>query len=46
MKRQISDSEKQTVRQQQILQDGSLRCFVSNEIITDQDEIEYLLAKD
>jgi hypothetical protein len=41
MKRQISDSEKQTVRQQQILQDGSLRCFISNEIITEQDEIEY-----
>lgn len=41
MKRQLSDSEKQIVKQQQILQDGSLRCFISNEIITDQDEIEY-----
>lgn len=41
MKRQLTDVEKQTVRQQQISQDGSLRCFISGDIITDQDEIEY-----
>jgi hypothetical protein len=41
MKRQLSDVEKQIVRQQQILEDGSLRCFISGDIITDQDEIEY-----
>lgn len=41
MKRQLADAEKQTVRQQQISQDGSLRCFISGDIITDQDEIEY-----
>jgi hypothetical protein len=41
MKRQLSESEKQTVRQQQLSTDGSLRCFISGEVITDQDEIEY-----
>jgi len=41
MKRQLSDTEKQIVRQQQISQDGSLRCFISGDIIADQDESEY-----
>ena len=40
-KRQLVESDKQIVRQQQIQSDGSLRCFISGEIITDQDEIEY-----
>jgi hypothetical protein len=41
MKRQISDAEKEQVRQQQIDQDGSLRCFISGEVIGDNDTIEY-----
>lgn len=41
MKRQLTETEKQAVKQQQILSDGSLRCFISGEIISDQDEIEY-----
>ncbi len=41
MKRQLSDSDKRTVRDQQVSQDGSLRCFVSGDIIGDGDEVEY-----
>jgi hypothetical protein len=41
MKRQITDSEKLTVRQQQLEPDGSLRCFISGEIISTNDEVEY-----
>lgn len=41
MKRQLTDTEKQTVKQQQVLTDGSLRCFISGDIISDQDEIQY-----
>lgn len=41
MKRQLTESEKLTVRQQQLLPDGSLRCFISGDIISDQDEIEF-----
>lgn len=41
MKRQISDAEKAQVRQQQIDKDGSLRCFISGEVIGDTDAIEY-----
>lgn len=41
MKRQISDVEKEQVMQQQIDQDGSLRCFISGEVIGDNDIIEY-----
>src|SRR5215470_4911923 len=41
MIRQIADSDKKVVRQQQIEQDGSLRCFISGDIITNDDEIEY-----
>ena len=41
MKRQITDSEKLTVRQQQLEPDGSLRCFISGEIISLNDEVEY-----
>lgn len=41
MKRQISDSEKNKVRLQQQDKDGSLRCFISGEVIGVADEIEY-----
>lgn len=41
MKRQLSESEKRIVRQQQTSSDGSLRCFISGEIITETDETEY-----
>ena len=41
MKRQLSESEKQTVRQQQLSSDGSLRCFISGEIIGETNEFEY-----
>lgn len=41
MKRQLSEVEKQQVRRQQLEADGSLRCFISGEIISDTDEIEY-----
>lgn len=40
-KRQLTDSEKQTVRQQQIGQDGGLRCFISGEVVAPEDDIEY-----
>jgi hypothetical protein len=41
VKRQLSDVEKQSVRSQQIASDGSLRCFISGDIIQDSDLIEY-----
>ena len=41
MNRQLSEPEKQTVKQQQLSADGSLRCFISGEIISDDDEVEY-----
>lgn len=41
MKRQLSEVEKQQVRKQQLEADGSLRCFISGEIISDTDDIEY-----
>lgn len=41
MNRQISDSEKKQVRLQQLDNDGSLRCFISGEVIGDTDVIEY-----
>lgn len=41
MKRQLSDVEKQQVREQQRNLDGSLKCFISGEIIGANDEIEY-----
>ncbi len=41
MRRQLTDSEKQQIRYQQISADGSLQCFISGEIISDLDEIEY-----
>ncbi len=41
MKRQLTESEKLTVRQQQLLPDGSLRCFISGDVVSDQDEIEF-----
>lgn len=41
MKRQLTDSEKFEVRKQQLETDGSLRCFISGDIIGDADEVEY-----
>jgi len=41
MKRQLIESEKNTVRQQQLESDGSLRCFISGEVISPLDEMEY-----
>ena len=41
MKRQLNESEKQVVRSQQTAQDGSLRCFISGDIISPQDDVEY-----
>lgn len=41
MKRQISDAEKQQVRLQQQDKDGSLRCFISGEVIGVTDNFEY-----
>jgi hypothetical protein len=40
-KRQLSEGQKQSVRAHQIGSDGSLRCFISGEIIDPSDEIEY-----
>jgi hypothetical protein len=41
MKRQISDFQKVQVRQQQVDQDGILKCFISGEVIGEDDIIEY-----
>src|SRR5438874_876161 len=41
MRRQLTEPEKKEIRKQQISADGSLRCFISGDIITDTDEIEY-----
>jgi 5-methylcytosine-specific restriction endonuclease McrA len=41
MKEQLSETEKKMVRQQQTLGDESLRCFISGEIIGENDETEY-----
>jgi hypothetical protein len=41
MKRQLSESEKQIVKKQQQQTDGSIRCFISGEIITESDSVEY-----
>ena len=41
MKRQISDTEKEIVKKQQMNSDGSLRCFISGEVIGPNDAIEY-----
>lgn len=41
MKRQISDIEKEQVRLQQLDKDGSLKCFISGEVIGDADAIEF-----
>jgi hypothetical protein len=40
-KRLLSDTEKLAVRAQQLGSDGSLRCFISGDIINSGDEIEY-----
>ena len=39
--RQISDAEKAIVRQNQKDSSGTLRCFISGEVIADGDEVEY-----
>lgn len=41
MKRLLTDSEKVEVRKQQVDSDGVLRCFISGQIIGDDDHIEY-----
>lgn len=41
MKRLLTDSEKVEVRKQQVDSDGVLRCFISGQIIGDDDLIEY-----
>src|ERR1700690_3219213 len=41
MRRQLTELEKGQIRKQQISGDGSLQCFISGEIITGKDEIEY-----
>ena len=41
MKRQLSEIDKQAVRAQQVASYGSLRCFISGDIIGDSDAIEY-----
>lgn len=41
MKRQLSEVEKALVRKHQIELDGSLRCFISGEIISEQSLVEY-----
>jgi len=41
MKRQLTDFEKQEVRKVQFESDGSLRCFISGELISECDQIEY-----
>lgn len=40
-KRQLSESEKRIVREQQKSSDGSLRCFISGNIISESDAVEY-----
>ena len=40
-KRQLTDAQKVAVRAQQILADGSLRCFISGDVISDTDKIEF-----
>lgn len=41
LKRLLTESEKQEVRKQQVDSDGVLRCFISGQIIGDDDAIEY-----
>jgi hypothetical protein len=41
MKRLLTDSEKLEVRKQQVDSEGVLRCFISGQIIGDEDEVEY-----
>jgi hypothetical protein len=41
MKRLLSDIEKREVRDQQVASDGSLRCFISGDVINTEDSIEY-----
>jgi hypothetical protein len=41
MKRQLSETEKGQIRLQQLDKNGSLKCFISGEVIGDEDAIEY-----
>jgi hypothetical protein len=41
LKRTLTEAEKKTVRDQQSQSDGTLRCFISGEIIHDDDETEF-----
>ncbi len=41
MKRQLTEKEKEEVRKQQIDADGTLKCFISGEVIGKDDVIEY-----
>jgi len=41
MKRQLTEKDKKAVRQQQVNSDGTLICFISGEVIGDDDKIEY-----
>lgn len=41
MRRQLTDVEKKEVREVQLESDGSLRCFITGELISEYDQIEY-----
>jgi hypothetical protein len=41
MKRQLTESEKEQVRKQQMESDGTLKCFITGEVIGEDDIIEY-----
>ena len=41
MKRQLTESEKELVKKQQSDSDGTIRCFISGEVIGKEDKIEY-----
>ncbi len=41
MKRQLTENEKQIVHEQQKDRDGTLKCFISGEVIGNDDTIEY-----
>lgn len=41
MKRQLTEKEKEDVKKQQVDSNGSLKCFISGEVIGDDDVIEY-----
>ncbi len=41
MKRQLTEKEKEEVRKQQVDTDGTLKCFISGEVLGEDDIIEY-----